>query len=118
MIHSGVWGPPVAVGGTAAEVSGKVGGVFSWAASIRERGAVSNCMMLVVVRSGERRQLQPMPVEKKQSDDSPALRHTLQADSAGSSTPRFGGVGVVCLHRLPTPTPPIPGSSCSTTLLQ
>lgn len=61
MIHSGVWGPPVAVGGTAAEVSGKVGGVFSGAASIRERGAVSNCMMLVVVRSGERRQLQPMP---------------------------------------------------------
>lgn len=65
-MHSGVWGPLVAVGGTAAGLSGTFGGVFFWEASIGEWRAVSNHMVLAVVRSGEKLPLQPMPAEKKQ----------------------------------------------------
>lgn len=66
-IYSDVWSPPVAVGGTAAGLSGTFGGVFFWEASICEWRAVSNHIVLVVVRSWERLQFQPMPVTRNKS---------------------------------------------------
>ena len=86
------------VGRIAAGVSGKFGGVFSWEASIGEGRAVSNCMMLVVVRSRERLHFQPMPAEKKQKLGEnlliPQLFLTLCQPTllaASSPTPRLWG---------------------------